>query len=264
MTVLSVPIAVSKPRDHIVPPTLVGYSIASHAQRDIPVCNGVAFRTSREESDDEGDDDEIIINILSHDKFPSVEIGLRGTPPRIAKKIEQCARLARGAAVEKALGLDTKSPVDKANKAKTTTQEKATKRREKQRVNICQVSTNVKQTLEMITQQMSGKRLNAQQLQELAVVLSKHHKAFAKDSKDYGKVTEKYSCTHQSITGDAKAVHQKPYRHRKFEEGFLKAMTEELLEAGLIRHSSFDWISPVVLVKKKDGGLRMCIDFRPA
>ena len=262
MTVLSVPIAVSKPRDHSVPPALVGYSIAAHAQRDIPVCNGLAFRTSHEESDDEGDDDEIVINILSHDKFPSIEIGIRGTSSHFAKKVEQCAKLARGTAVEKALGLDTKPPVDKAGKAKTTTKEKATKRREKQRVNICQVSTNVNETLEMITQQMSGKRLNAQQLQELAVVLSKHHKAFAKDSKDYGKVTDKYGCTHQIITGDAKAVHQKPYRHSKFEEDFLKAMTEELLEAGLIRHSSSDWISPVVLVKKKDGGLRMCIDFR--
>ena len=47
---------------------------------------------------------------------------------------------------------------------------------------------------------------------------------------------------------------QKPY--------FLKNLVDELVQAGLVRPAMSPWISPVVLVKKKDGSSRMCIDFR--
>ena len=53
-----------------------------------------------------------------------------------------------------------------------------------------------------------------------------------------------------------------PYRHpKKFRDEIEKAI-KELLELGLIRPSSSPYASLVVLVKKKDGALRMCIDFR--
>ena len=42
----------------------------------------------------------------------------------------------------------------------------------------------------------------------------------------------------------------------------LKKQLEELLEKGLIRPSGSPWGSPVLFVKKKDGSLRLCIDYR--
>ena len=39
-------------------------------------------------------------------------------------------------------------------------------------------------------------------------------------------------------------------------------MTEEMLQNGVIQPSSSPWASPIVLVKKKDGKQRFCIDFR--
>ncbi|PKI72521.1 hypothetical protein CRG98_007085 [Punica granatum] len=42
----------------------------------------------------------------------------------------------------------------------------------------------------------------------------------------------------------------------------LKVQLQELLEKGFIRHSVSPWGAPVLFVKKKDGSLRLCIDYR--
>ena len=42
----------------------------------------------------------------------------------------------------------------------------------------------------------------------------------------------------------------------------LKLQLQELLEKGFIRPSVSPWGAPVLFVKKKDGTLRLCIDYR--
>ena len=42
----------------------------------------------------------------------------------------------------------------------------------------------------------------------------------------------------------------------------LKAQLEELLSKGFIRPSTSPWGAPFLFVKKKDGSLRLCIDYR--
>ena len=42
----------------------------------------------------------------------------------------------------------------------------------------------------------------------------------------------------------------------------LKVQLQELLDRGFIRPSVSPWGSPVLFVKKKDGSLRLCIDYR--
>ena len=44
----------------------------------------------------------------------------------------------------------------------------------------------------------------------------------------------------------------------QFEE--VRKHLQEMEEIGAIRHSNSPWASPVVLVRKKDGSLRFCID----
>ena len=42
----------------------------------------------------------------------------------------------------------------------------------------------------------------------------------------------------------------------------LKLQLDELLQKGFIRPSVSPWGAPVLFVKKKDGTLRLCIDYR--
>ena len=53
-----------------------------------------------------------------------------------------------------------------------------------------------------------------------------------------------------------------PYRMAPIELRELKAQLEEFLSKGFIRPSIFAWGAPVLFVKKKDGSLWLCIDYR--
>ncbi|XP_027922937.1 uncharacterized protein LOC114180844 [Vigna unguiculata] len=53
-----------------------------------------------------------------------------------------------------------------------------------------------------------------------------------------------------------------PYRMAPAELVELKKQIEELLEKQFIRPSASPWGAPVLLVKKKDGGSRLCVDYR--
>ena len=53
-----------------------------------------------------------------------------------------------------------------------------------------------------------------------------------------------------------------PYSMAPTELKELKSQLQELLDKGFIRPSVSPWGGPVLFVKKKDGTLRMCIDYR--
>ena len=53
-----------------------------------------------------------------------------------------------------------------------------------------------------------------------------------------------------------------PYRMAPAEIKELKMQMEELLSKGFVKTSTSPWGAPVLFVKKKDGSLRLCIDYR--
>ena len=57
-------------------------------------------------------------------------------------------------------------------------------------------------------------------------------------------------------------ISRTPYRMAPTELTELKTQLQELLDKGFIRPSVSPWGAPVLFVKKKDGTLRMCIDYR--
>nr|GEV76882.1 retrotransposon protein, putative, unclassified [Tanacetum cinerariifolium] len=54
----------------------------------------------------------------------------------------------------------------------------------------------------------------------------------------------------------------KPYRHPPTQKDAIEAMVTELLKSGVIREIHSPFSLPIVMVKKKDGTWRMCVDYR--
>ena len=63
-------------------------------------------------------------------------------------------------------------------------------------------------------------------------------------------------------TGTHRPVHTPPYRKSNKDQEILRQETDKLIKNGIIEHSTSPWSSPVVLVKKKDGTTRFCVDYR--
>jgi hypothetical protein len=76
----------------------------------------------------------------------------------------------------------------------------------------------------------------------------------------------KLGCTnvvkHTIDTGDNKPVKLRQYKVTEEKDKIIKKEVEEMLKNGVIEKSYGSWSSPVVLVKKKTGEIRFCIDYR--
>jgi len=70
--------------------------------------------------------------------------------------------------------------------------------------------------------------------------------------------------SHKIVLNDAKQspITQNPYRMSPFELEQLKEQLDDMLQKGWITPSDSPWSSPVLFVKKKNGKLRLCVDYR--
>lgn len=93
----------------------------------------------------------------------------------------------------------------------------------------------------------------------LLQLLNKYKHLFAKSTKDLG-------CTDvlemHIRTQNEQPVYCKPYRLSHKENEIVNEKVQDLIDAGIVRDSVSDYASPVVLVRKKGGDYRLCIDYR--
>jgi len=67
---------------------------------------------------------------------------------------------------------------------------------------------------------------------------------------------------HTISTGNAAPIRQPPRRAPPYQKETVRELLDGMLRKGIIQPSKSPWASPVVLVKKKDGSTRFCVDYR--
>ncbi|KAK8767610.1 hypothetical protein V5799_005610 [Amblyomma americanum] len=101
--------------------------------------------------------------------------------------------------------------------------------------------------------------LPAMQAHDLRCLLSSFCDIFDFDARV---LTRTSVVTHRINTGDAAPLHRRPYRVSSAERTVMNQEVDKMLAKDIIEPSSSPWSSPVVLVKKKDGSWRFCVDYR--
>ena len=67
---------------------------------------------------------------------------------------------------------------------------------------------------------------------------------------------------HNIETGQAHPIKLPPYRLPHAYRSTVKQELDDMLDSGIIEPSRSEWAAPIVLVPKKDGTLRLCVDYR--
>ena len=101
--------------------------------------------------------------------------------------------------------------------------------------------------------------LNPQEKMQLASLLNKFGDSFSCGEWDLGLTN---LAEHAIETGNAAPIKQHPRRVPLAHAEAEKQAIEDLKAKGVIRESTSPWASPIVLVAKKDGGVRPCVDYR--
>ena len=63
-------------------------------------------------------------------------------------------------------------------------------------------------------------------------------------------------------TGNHPPIRLRPYRTPVHKRGVVEEAVRDMLEAGIIERSKSPWSFPIVIVEKKNGGHRFCVDIR--
>ncbi len=119
-------------------------------------------------------------------------------------------------------------------------------------------ATTLPTTLPAVIEE-SLRELPAMEAAQLRSMLAEYADRFAQDDADLGSTDV---VNHTIQTGDHPPIRQ-PARRVPFAlQGKVEDMVDDMLRRGVIQPSNSPWASPIVLVAKKDGSTRFCVDYR--
>ena len=122
-------------------------------------------------------------------------------------------------------------------------------------------SPQINKTRSPINFDLSQSDLNDQQKQKLRDFLDDHRDIFANSISELGKTVNRFA--HRIETDpNASPVRMPFYRQPPHLQKEIDRQVQELLDNDIIEESNSEYHSPVVLVKKKDGKFRFCVDYR--
>lgn len=99
--------------------------------------------------------------------------------------------------------------------------------------------------------------LNEEQQNKIKRLMQKFPDVFNEKSGRTKKVQHKID-----LTPGSKPFNSPPFRYAPARKETIEQHIKEMLEQGIISPSTSPWASPVILVPKKDGSLRFCVDYR--
>jgi len=129
---------------------------------------------------------------------------------------------------------------------------------EEDRVDEEEVSESYK---EVIRKMMSNlpEELSLEHRTQVEQLLIRHRTILSTGEHD---ILRTHLVEHHIDTGDCRPIRQPLHRHLFQHVEYMKEETDRMLEHGIIEPAASPWASNVVLVKKKDGALCFCIDYR--
>ncbi|XP_064292537.1 uncharacterized protein LOC135309870, partial [Plodia interpunctella] len=104
-----------------------------------------------------------------------------------------------------------------------------------------------------------GSDITVEQKLKLQKLLSKFKDCFSSGLKDIGFTTAGEMIIELN---DTEPVVYRPYRLSHSERSMVRDMVQEMIDAGIVQESSSPYASPIVLVRKKTGDKRLCVDYR--
>lgn len=122
--------------------------------------------------------------------------------------------------------------------------------------NVSEVTVSVIEPCDTIN---CNPNLSEEHRAALKDVLTEYRDCFSSSLKDLGYT----NATKMTIDlEDSQPVVYRPYRMSHSERSLVRDMVDDMLSSGIVRESSSPYASPIVLVKKKTGEKRLCVDYR--
>ena len=106
---------------------------------------------------------------------------------------------------------------------------------------------------------VSNSSLSVDEQRQLIELVEEYQDVFSSGEGDLGRTNV---VRHKIPTGDNTHTCQRNYRQPYHQRQEIQRQVDILLEKGVVEESVSPWSSPVLMVPKKDGSSRFCVDFR--